>query len=272
MKLQLTTLAAAVALTASFSAMAQTDPRDWDNPNNDTTVHGPSSSTFTAQENIRSGMNGYNQHSNPNVQYSEIQQSGAGASGIVNQYDGPQYSFIKQGGVDDNATVEQRNGTLTPTGENESIIMQESHTDGNTATVKQVGYRNDSYIDQRGNNNTSTVNQINNTGLSDSIIHQRGNDNEATITQTNITDETWSFVGQYGDDNEAIVFQDAADLSSSFIYQDSYSTSGVGHYANVTQTGESNFSMIRQFGNTAGHAVHNQSGTPGNNTAISNQW
>ncbi|MWJ29203.1 hypothetical protein GPM19_13540 [Halomonas sp. ZH2S] len=264
MKMQLTAIAAAVALAVSFSASA--DPRDW---TNDTTSYSPSAATFGAQEGIRSGMDGYSQHSDSTVQYSKIDQSGAGANALVNQYDGPQYSLIEQSGADDQATVEQRSGNLN--GQNESIIKQHSYNDGNTATVKQIGYRNDSYIDQLGDNNTATVNQINNTQLSDSIIHQRGENNEATINQTNNTDETWSFVGQYGDNNIAVVSQNMADLSSSYIYQDSNSLS-VGHYAEVTQTGQTNLSVIRQVGNTPGHAVHNQSGMPGNNTAISNQW
>lgn len=265
MKLQLTTLAAAISLVTSFSAMAQTDPRDW---NNDSTSHSPSDTTFSTQEVLRSGMDGYSQFNNSNVQYSEVDQTGSSANALINQYDGAQYSLIEQQGADDNAVVEQRNGTST--GQNESIIKQESFSAGNIANVTQIGYRNDSYIDQRGNNNNASVNQINNTALSDSIIHQRGDNNDATILQTNNTDQTWSFVGQYGDENEAFVTQNAADLSSSYIYQDSYSSDG--HYANVTQTGQSNLSVIRQVGNTAGHAIHNQSGTPGNNTAISNQW
>jgi len=266
MKMQLTALAAAIALAVSFSASA--DPRDF---NNDPTTHGPSNSAFNTQENLRKGMDGFNKSPNSNSQYSRIQQSGVGGTGTVNQYDGPQYSSIEQSGNNDTATVTQRNGNNG--GKNESIITQSGSNphDGNTATVTQTGYLNDSYILQAGSGNTATVDQINNTERSDSIIHQRGNDNEVTVNQTNNTDQTWSFVRQAGDDNKAFVTQNEADLSASYIYQDS-NLSGIGHLANVSQTGQNNLSVIRQVGQTRGVADHVQSGMPGNNTAISNQW
>ncbi|WP_404472316.1 hypothetical protein LG301_16725 [Vreelandella venusta] len=276
MKMQLTALAAAVALTASFSTMVQADPRDWDNPDNDTTSHSPSASTFSAQETIREGMDGFEKHVNhanadANTQYSKVQQSGSYASALVNQHDGPQYSLIQQSGYADEATVLQKNATNNAGGTNESIIKQEGSTHtGNTAIVTQIGYLNDSFVDQRGNNNRAEVDQIDNTASSDSIIHQRGDDNTATIMQTNNTSQTWSFVGQYGNDNVADVTQNYADLSSSFIYQDSRGSQG--HYAEVSQTGPSNFSMIRQMGHTQGGAVHSQTGNAGNNTAVTNQW
>lgn len=261
MKTQITTIAAAIAIAASFSATANQPYTDASLQPDSAAANAEANPRFNTLEGVRSSMNGF---SGPaGVRTSEIDQSDNNNFAEVSQAGGPQqYSDVDQSGDNNSSRVRQTGSSQ------ESTIMQIGVAGGlgNRADVYQFnGEFNDSYIYQNGDNNSALVRQQNNSDYSDSLIEQMGSSNEATVTQLNNVDETWSFVSQDGELNVANVEQFQADLSASYIYQ-----SGTeGHLADVYQTGSEQASTIRQNG-TAASAYHNQSGA--NNVAVTTQW
>lgn len=271
MKLQLTTLAAALSLVMAMGAAA--DPRD---PDYNTGFGGSSTvgkPTFDNQEAQRASMSGFN---HPAGRTSVIQQlNGNNNTAIANQQNADQYSRIRQSSTT-NSLADVRQGAGGLTNQNESIVLQ-SNGDNLTARVRQVGSGglNDSYIRQTGNDHTADVLQRD-SSLSDSVIYQSGDGgHSATVKQINNADQTWSFISQRGDEQHiADVLQNNADMSASYIFQADDGGKSVGHMATVRQVNEhDSVSMIRQNSVMGGAATatHTQSGG-GNNTAISFQW
>lgn len=276
MKLQLTTIAAALSLAMAMSATAA-DPRNPDYRTSElptANTHNGGSGVFSDQENQRSNMNGYNGPSGE--RYSKIQQlqGTSNSTAIANQKGIEQDSRILQRSVDNGlADVTQGAGS---TEQNESIVIQR---DGSnlTARVRQIGGNgnqnlNDSYIRQTGDGHEADVLQRD-SHLSDSIIYQDGTGGHlATVEQVNNTDETWSFISQNGSNEQHVadVLQKSAENSASYIFQ----AGTYGHEATVEQIStENSLSMVRQGANygESATALHQQHGGM-NNTAISFQW
>lgn len=273
MKLQLTTIAAALSLTMAMSVSAAGPGPDY------STGFGGSSNagktTFDNQEAQRVGMNGFG---HPVGRTSIIQQvnGSSGNTAIANQQNADQYSRIRQSNTT-NSLADVRQGAGGNTNKNESMVFQ-SNGDNLTAKVRQVGSGgyNDSYIRQTGDDHTADVLQRD-SEFSDSIIYQSGDGGHlATVKQINNADQTWSFISQRGDNAQhtADVLQNNADMSASYIFQADDGGKNVGHKATVRQVNEyDSVSMIRQNSVLGGAATatHTQSGG-NNNTAISFQW
>jgi len=274
MKMQLTALAAAVALSVSTSSWA--DARDPVYEVNGNTINS-GKGAFDQQEVIRENMDGWESlnidngtDSQRETDHDQINQTGSTANSA--QAGTEQYSEILQGGgsggtgneayVDQGkngggseenvSLIEQINGdtnkaTVMQKGEgfNESRIIQQ-YGNTNTATVNQYGFNDQSDILQtNGSNNTATVDQYNGE-FNQSIIEQRnGTFNTATVEQRN-TRYSDSYIKQDGSDNTATVSQrDNSDFSDSIIRQ-----SGVDHNATVDQlnNSEETWSFIEQRG------------------------
>lgn len=257
MKTQLTVIATAVALAASFSAHAR-DYTDATMGPDATNANNTANPVFDNLETQRASMNGFNGPAGQRTSIIDQQDNGNYAE--ASQGGVEQYSRIVQSGDLNEAYVEQDGE------QHESIINQVSTGAGNLAEVTQLGgYLNDSYIYQEGENNEASVVQINNTEYSDSMIEQLGDSNKADVTQEDNADETWSMISQNGSFNEAYVEQYQADMSASYIYQ----KGADGHLADVYQTGQDHVSTIRQNG-TMGYANHSQAGS--GNIAVTTQW
>lgn len=272
MKLQLTTIAAALSLTMAMSVSAAGPGPDY------STGFGGSSNagktTFDNQEAQRVGMNGFG---HPVGRTSIIQQvnGSSGNTAIANQQNADQYSRIRQSNTT-NSLADVRQGAGGNTNKNESMVFQ-SNGDNLTARVRQLGTGdlNDSYIRQTGDDHTADVLQHNSNG-SDSVIYQSGlGGHDADVKQINSTTAR-SYISQRGGTmHKADVTQNnAVGPTSSFIFQADDGGKSVGHVATVRQINEvSSLSMVRQNTHTGGAATatHTQSGGS-NNTAISFQW
>ncbi len=260
MKTQLTIIAAAVALSASFSVSAN---QQYDNATlnpNASAANNTANPRFNSLESQRESMDHF-EIGDSAKRTSIISQEDSGNFAEASQMGQEQYSRIQQSGDFNGAFVRQKGES------HESLIKQVSDgSTGNLAEVTQIGGTlNDSYVYQNGDGNTADVDQVNNSDRSDSMIEQWGNGNKATVLQENNADETWSLISQNGEGNIANVEQFDAELSASYIYQ----TGNAGHVADVYQTGASHASTIRQ-NDTAAYAQHTQTGS--NNTAVTTQW
>ena len=247
MKLQLTTIAAAIALSASAASWANQAP---DYTHNNVYKSG-GEAAFQQQGNIRSSMNGFNSlniNGTANVRETDHDQYNQTGSTVNSLQTGTeQYSRILQTGPSggtwegNNAYVEQGSSGSEKNG---SIVEQR---DGsyNTATVIQKGSGlNESRIVQSyGDTNTATVNQYGMRDQSD-IIQYSGDNNTATVDQFG------------GSNNQSFIEQRNGDLNTAKVEQQQ------------TETGS--LSMVRQNGSAA-IANHNQTGGSGN-VASSYQW
>ncbi|NVF13851.1 hypothetical protein [Vreelandella maris] len=238
MKLQLTTIAAAVAIALSSASFAQTTP----------------STTFNGSINTIDTMAGYTKGSGAGSD-SYITQT-AGSDDNVNNVTqwGTQYSRITQTGDRNRVTVVQDDevgvAKVSP-GFNESIVRQEGNDNKvklnqlgeyNDSWIKQDGSDNDSLVEQDGNLNDSYISSVGNGNIDrvyqggnelDSHILTDGNRNVTKITQTGEGHD--SFVRTVGNDNRQIVSQ-----------------SGVGglsngqHFSQILTTGSGNANTVYQ--------------------------
>ncbi|MBF56955.1 hypothetical protein KF947_11525 [Halomonas sp. FeN2] len=277
MKLQLTVIAAAIALSASAASLA--DARDPVYEVNGNTMNN-GKGAFDQQGVIRSDMDGWSSlnidngtagvretdHEQINQtgstlnsaqagteQYSEIIQSGPyGGSSTGNE------AYVDQGqnggGSEENVSlIKQINGSTNKAtvyqkgnGFNESRVVQ-INGDANTAAVNQYGMNDQSDISQSyGDHNTATVNQYNGEYNQSIIIQRNGDWNKATVEQRN---SNWSdsYIEQNGFNNTADVSQrNNSDYSDSIIRQSGdYNEAEVDQQNNSDQT----WSFIEQRDN-----------------------
>ena len=280
MKMQLTTLAAAVTFALSTSAFAQTPQTptsitsntnltsvDWGvdngNVNEDETAWGagPTPSFTSAQNAVDSlGGNAPTSSVTGNNNLSVSTQTGNNNQASIVQTMSRNESQLKQSGSSLKADIQQF-GSL-----NYSDVDQEL-TSGGVVNSLQEGNFNDSRVSQYGGrNNMADISQSGD--RNNSVVRQGGigggaNNNDAKVTQAGNNND--SYIGQtYGDGNYADVMQAGTNGESyviqrgdnnlafvnqtdgandSYIMQDNYGNgagSGRGHYADVLQGGGSN--------------------------------
>ncbi|BCB09858.1 hypothetical protein HHSLTHF2_37480 [Vreelandella venusta] len=297
MKMQLTTLAAAVTFALSTSAFAQVQQPttitsntnlssvDWgvdnDNVPEDDTAWGagptPIFSNAQSSVNLLNG-NAPTSSVTGNNNLSVSVQDGLNNQASIVQTMSRNESRLSQTGNNLKADIQQFGSR------NYSDVDQEL-TSGGVVNSLQEGDFNDSRVNQYGGrNNMADVSQSGD--RNNSVVRQGGigggaNNNDALVTQTG--DRNDSYIGQtYGDGNYADVMQGGTNGESyviqrgdrnlafvnqtdganeSYIMQDNYgngSGSGRGHYADVLQGGGSNnVSTITQLGLTATAAAGN---------------
>ncbi|WP_170214808.1 hypothetical protein [Halomonas halmophila] len=223
MKLQMTLIAAFVAMAMSGSALADATQ---DHSGGNTNPH----DSFQDSRDTIDGMAGYSGNSS-NASESFILQGGVSNDADVTQY-GEQFSDIDQDGYSNYSKVVQDDevGSTSGQGQNESRIKQEGSD--NYADVYQLGDRNDSYVEQDG-------------------LWGGGDDNSATVVQDGDLND--SYIKQFGDNNWADVYQGGDELDSDILQ------TGYGNDAQVVQTGYGHDSYIKQFG-SGNWASHTQSG------------
>lgn len=307
MKLQLTAIAAALALASSMAAMAaspvatQTNlhsvpwgVNNWNYPqdNNAWNDTAPPQNVFpTARDSLNtinsgslSSANGINKEATtqtgPGNTASTVQ-TNANNESIINQTSqtGGHFADTDQSGRKNYSRVTQELGeggvvnTLQTGKRNNSVVDQYGSVD-NGADVFQQGDDNASYIRQGGpggaaDRNGAWVNQLGSNN--ESYIGQtHGDDNTAYVDQNGI--DGTSFIIQRGSTNEAHLFQDiTANNNESYILQDNRGyTFGGGHYASVTQSGGAdNVATVTQLGQAqaTAHSTVNQNGT-GNQVSV----
>lgn len=268
MKLQLTTLAAAVTFALSTSAFAQTPKTttsttsntnltsvDWgvDNGNVNVTEDdtawgtGPTPS-FTSAQNAFNSLNGNaptssvtgNNNSSVSTQTGDYNQASIVQTMSRNE------SQLKQSGSRLKADIQQL-------GSRNYSDVDQNLTRGGVVNSLQGGSFNDSRVSQYGGrNNMADISQSGSGDRNNSVVRQGGingdaSNNDARVTQTGNNND--SYIGQtYGDGNYADVMQ-AGTNGESYVIQ-----RGDNNIAFVNQTDGANDSYIMQdnYGNGAG--------------------
>lgn len=256
MKLQLTTIAAAVALTMSAASLAQSTP----------------DGSFNGSRGTINSMAGSSYDGNPVGSDSYIDQTGNNNNNNVVQW-GTQISRIQQEGDNNSVNIDQdeiEGQAETFPGQNYSLVDQDGNR--NHATVVQLDKYNDSKIYQEGNRNYANIDQDGD--LNDSWVKQDGNGNSTDVNQTGDLndsyvlfkgDSNYSYTGQtgdeldsdiiaYGDDNNYIINQ------SGYGHDSFVRTDGSGNDYNVSQSGDfgaagQHFSQIKTVGNNNYNSV-----------------
>ncbi|WP_339882270.1 hypothetical protein [Vreelandella maris] len=251
MKMQLTTLAAAIALSAS--AVSWADARDPVYEVNGNTINN-GKGAFDQQGTIRSDMDGWDSLNIDNgtigvraTDHDQVNQTG---STLNSAQDGTeQYSEILQSGPNggsssgNEAYVDQGSGGSE---QNVSLIQQINGSTNRADVIqKGNGYNESRIVQQYGDSNTATVNQYGTTDQSD-ILQTNGNLNTAEVNQYGGSYNQSIIVQRNGDSNMALVEQRNSNWSDSYILQD-----GNDNTADVRQRNNSNYSdsIIRQVGN-----------------------
>lgn len=257
MKIQLTTIAAAVAFTMSSAAMAQTTSPD---------------GTFNGSRSTINNMAGPSYDGNPVGSDSYIDQTGDGNINTVVQW-GTQISRIKQDGDNNSVNIDQdeiAGQALTDPGQHYSYVDQDGNR--NHATVVQLDKYNDSKIYQEGNRNFANIDQDGE--LNDSWVKQEGNDNSSEVNQNGDLNDSYvlfegngnySYTGQMGDelDSDIITY---GDNNNYIVHQTGYGhdsfirTNGSGNGYSVSQSGDfgtagQHFSQIKTTGNNNYNSV-----------------
>lgn len=247
MKIQLTSLAAAIALAASAGAMALGPQASQNHDGGNTNP----SVTFQQSRNAIDGMAGFNGNPGDGSE-SIIYQNGNHNNATVTQH-GDQWSRIQQDGNRHEATVSQRGSS-----QNESTIYQRgnSHSslwDGNTASVIQNGNLNDSYVFQDGKYNNADLTQYGD--LNDSYINQRGGWNTADVYQNGTEldsdifqegSKNYADINQYGFGHDSYVHQ----TGTGILTENRATVSQHGqdqHFSQVIQNGRGNTASVSQY-------------------------
>ncbi|SHM24868.1 hypothetical protein [Vreelandella subglaciescola] len=241
MKMQMTTIAAAVALTVSVSAVAQTAP----------------GSQFNGSRNTVNSMAGPLYDGNAVGSDSYINQTGNSNTNSVTQW-GTQISRIKQNGSGNETTVVQDDVVgvaQTAPGQNYSKIDQDGKF--NKADVNQLGEQNDSIINQDGNRNNANVAQDGT--RNDSWVKQDGNDNVVDVYQHGELND--SYIKFTGDSNSADVFQHGDELDSDILASGNnnmhvVNQTGYGHDSFISTHGSNNTQTVNQAGSFSSSGQH----------------
>jgi len=127
----------------------------------------------------------------------------------------------------------------------------------NYSEVRTLGFSNgESFVDQKGTMNTSTVNQF---GVDNTVNVKQRNGNHENVDRLN-----YSWINQMGDENEAEVVQKHANgygpagdgTLEAYVFQ-----TGVSNEALQKQKGKSNLAIATQLGDNGG-ATQLQGNTP----------
>jgi hypothetical protein len=287
MKLQLTTLAAAVALAVSFSASAANpvtettklnDNVNWgvNNISNSnaykqddnawTTTNSTGNDFPTARTSFNLGKLPNSSASGQNIEATTQTGNGNSASTVqtntdnessIDQIGNLHFADTDQSGEGNYSRVNQDLGeggvvNTLQTGNNNRSAVDQLGSTFNGADIFQGGNDNASYVLQGtspggADNNAAWVVQ-NGSGNKSYIGQTHEDNNQATATQNGETGT--SYIIQMGSKNEALLTQDIGAISNeSFILQDNRGFASAGHYANVTQGGGSaNIATVTQLG------------------------
>ncbi|MDP4557560.1 hypothetical protein Q9247_07690 [Halomonas meridiana] len=246
MKLQLTTLAAAISLTVTSAALAQTPPNSSYTPPIITSTNLISPTTGTAPN--WGADNGDFQEDNTQWESTTPGQNNfTWASGELlpeplNPIDG-------QNKVD--SVIDQNN---TGTALNMATVSQDGATGGQWSRVRQDGQNLMADVDQRGSNNYSDVNQELSSGGIVNVL-QEGDSDASRVEQFG------------GENNKADITQSGFE-NNSFVRQGGIGGGANLNDAHVVQTGTNNDSYIGQTHGDMNWAFATQNGTDGTSYII----
>lgn len=242
MKMQLTTLAAAISLTVASAALAQTQ----------TPPHYSHTPTIESSTNLSTpnwgADNGDLQEDNNQWESTTPGQNNfTWANGEL--LPKPINPVSGQNKVD--SVIDQNNIGTAP---NKATVSQDGATGGQWSRVRQDGQNLMADVDQRGSNNYSDVNQELSSGGIVNVLQQGSGDA--------------SRVEQFGGENNKADIEQSGSDNNSFVRQGGTGGGADQNDAHVVQTGINNDSYIGQTHGDVNWAFATQNGTDGTSYII----
>jgi len=246
MKMQLTTLAAAISLTVASAALAQTPPNSSYTPPITSSTNLTSPTTGSAPN--WGADNGDLQEDNNQWESTTPGQNNfTWANGEL--FPKPINPVSGQNKVD--SVINQNNiGTVS----NQATVSQDGATGGQWSRVRQDGQNLMADVDQKGSNNYSDVNQELSSGGIVNVLQQGSGDA--------------SRVEQFGGENNKADIEQSGSDNNSFVRQGGTGGGADQNDAHVVQTGINNDSYIGQTHGDVNWAFATQNGTDGTSYII----